>query len=247
MATPKLLAQIVIPAGGYTFGYARSGAKTVVLAAGTYASILEVGAEFETKLQADSAGFSVACSSTGFISVTHSSADWTWTAATTTDALETLVGLAGTESVTSRVLTGTLQHRYGWYSPVGCDYPLDKYEIGVVETETDAGGLTQYASSTEHRYRELRFALVSPEAMAEGGTEGGKFWTNVTLLDLWKYVRDKPFRFYADCGDGTVASPGTEGTEYVTLRRMGRRFEPEQVDPDDWAYWETTLECKVTT
>jgi len=173
--------------------------------------------------------------------------DW----AGTSDGLSSTLGFDESETPANGTVTGSKRHLYGWYSPVGADYDLDVRRIPRRQEDTEAGGLVQYASSQEHRYRELRLGLLSPAQLEEGGTDddgyGGTVdWTSRTLYDLWQYVRDRPFRFYADRTHGTVASPGSEGTEYVTCRRTDDEWRPGRRDPDDWAYWDITIPLKVT-
>lgn len=253
MAAPKLLATITVPTGGWDFAGDDGAAFTATLPAGDYDSILELGDALETAINAAAVNetFTVAVSSGGIVTITATGA-WTVTWASTDDDLSALLGYAESESVDgSYILTATDRHLYAWYSPIGADYDLDDAWLPSREQETEAGGLIQYASSQEHTYRELRLALLGPECLSEGGTASDGHgasvdWTSRTLKDFWSYIATRPFRFYGDRADGTVASPGTEGTEYVTCRRMGDRWKPSRVDPDDWAYWRITIPLKVT-
>ena len=253
MTLPKCLAQITIDSTNDVLGYGLGGAQTADIADGTYDSILEVLAELEDKLQAVDATFAVTVSANGFVVITCNTA-FTASWAATDDALETLLGFAGTESVAGSgpyTLTATLRHRAAFYPPVGGNWPSDKRKKSVREQETDDGDMIQYASSSVHRYREILFSLLTYAQCENGGTDsdgaGGSIsWTGVTLLDFWEYVAGKKFRFYEDRSNGTVASPGTEGTDYVTCRMLYREpWEPKQPDQCNFALFDVELEWKI--
>lgn len=251
MALPKLLPTITIPSR-WTVAWERgAGTKTATLTAGTYDSILEVLAMLDTVMTAVDGAWTMAVSANGIVSITEAGGAWSFVWASMTDALEQLLGLAGTETHTAGVITATYRHLYGWYAPVGWQGPEDVREIRAREQETDAGGMSQIASTVTHRYREATFGLLTRPQLSEGGSDsdgkgGTVTWTSRTLFYFWQYTRDRPFRWYDDCASGTVASPGSEGTEFVTCRRMGTRFEPIQREAGDFSYFDFTLRMKVT-
>ena len=257
MATlSKWLAQVTIQTGANGFGWKDASAVLTVtkITVGDYDTILEVCADLETQLQVTDANFSVAVSSEGIVSISNSANAWTVSWGDTSTTVRDLLGFDGTEAVTGSgpyVLTATDRHLRGWYPPVGEQYPADEYRIEIRGQETEAGGYYQLASSAEHRSREVTFSLLSEAQMAVGGSDsdgaGGTVdWTDRTLLDFWRYMRDRPVRLYADRTDGTVAAPGTEGTEYVTARRKPDPWRPEQVDPGDWSFFAVTIPLVIT-
>jgi hypothetical protein len=250
---PKLLASVTIDTSNQTFAFGLGGAQTVDITAATYDTILEVLANLEDALQAVDATFSVTCSSGGIVVISCDNS-WTITWASTDDDLESLLGFEGTESVAGSgpyTLTASNRHLRGFYSPVGGQWPSDRRTIKSREQETDAGGLYQLASSTVHRYRDVTFALLSEKQLVTGGTDsdgagGSVKWTSRTLYDFWTYTRDRPFRFYEDATDGTVASPGTEVNTYDTCRRFNDDWAPDMPDPGDYSFFNVTMKLKVT-
>lgn len=253
MALPKLLAEITIDSTCDVFGYTLGGAQTAPMDADDYDTILEVGIELADKLTDDHADFSVAVSSNGIVTISNSSTAWTVNWGTTDAGLATLLGFGGTETVAGSgpyVLTATKRHRYGWYAPVGPRYGFDPRRIPRRAPELEDGDVDLYASDVTHRYRELSFSYLSEEQLTLGGTDSdGKGssvnWDSVTFRDFWEYIRDRPFRFYDDCADGTVANVGVEGTDYVTLKRLDEELEARQNDRNSWAYWRVTMPTKV--
>ena len=254
MALCKLLPQITITGSNDLFAFTRSGAKTAEIDEATYDTILEVCANLQTKLVADSAAFSVSVSSGGIVSISNATTSWAVNWAGTDSGFQTLMGFTGSESVTGAgpyVLTATNRHLYGFYSPVGVQYPADRRRVESRIQETDAGGLTQLASTATHRYRAFQSGLLSEAQLDAGGTDsdgagGSVSWTSRTLFDFWSHVRDKHFRFYPDRATGTVASPGTEGTTFWTCRRTDTDWAPSQRDPGDWSFFDVTIPCKIT-
>jgi hypothetical protein len=110
--------------------------------------------------------------------------------------------------------------------------------------------MTQFASSGEHHRRDLTISLLSYEQLEAGGSDddgrgGTTDWSDITLKDFWKYIKDKPFRFYADATVGSVATPGTEGVEYVTCRRTDTKWKPTQPDDGDWSFFDVTIPLKI--
>jgi hypothetical protein len=113
----KFLPEITVPAGGYDLGFTYSGAKVATIPAGTYDSILTLGAALATALEsaASALAWTVAVSELGIVTIDADGA-WTVNFGTTDDALETLLGFAGSETVDgSYTLTATSPHTHGWY------------------------------------------------------------------------------------------------------------------------------------
>ncbi len=255
MALCKLLPQVTVTSSNNTFGFTFGGARTADITAGTYDTIIEALVNLETALQAIYGAFEVEVTSNGIVTITNDDS-WSVNWGTTDSGFQTLLGFTGSDSVVdvgggNYRLTATNRHLYGFYSPVGVQYPADRRRVESRVQETDAGGLTQLASTATHRYRELQFGLLSEAQLDAGGTDsdgkgGVVSWTNRTLWDFWSYVRDKPFRFYADCSTGTVASPGSEGTTFHTCRRTDTEWSPAQRDPGDWSFFDVTIPCKIT-
>ena len=257
MTLPKLLQQITIDANSTTFGfeYPISTSQTVDIDVGTYDTILEVLGNLEDKLQAVNANFSVEINLLaniyGNITITRTGGDWAEDWTSTDASLRVLLGFTGAETVSTSYMTATRRHRSGFYSPCGVQWPADARDIRCREQETEGGGLAQLASTTVHRYRELTVGLLSEAQLELGGTDddgigGSVYWSDRTLYDFWEDTASKSFRFYPDAQDGTVASPGSENTDFVTCRRFADRWQPQQRDPGDWSFFDVTMRLKVT-
>lgn len=255
MANPKLLGQVTIGSAEQTFGFNRGGAKTADITLDTYDSILEVLAELEDQLQLDHADFSVSVSSLGIVSITNSTTAWTASWGTTDDALETLLGFAGTETVVGSgpyTLTASLRHQAAWYSPVGVAYPGVRRWMARKLRPLDDGDADVYGSTAEHKWKVLRFSTllesqIEPEKaqVDDDGAGGTVDWTDCTFFDFWKYVNARKFRFYEDGSDGTVVDPGAEGDEFITCIRDDEETEPSQLDPDAWTWFLVDLPVRV--
>lgn len=257
MATRSaLLAPVTITTTNQTFGWIDylSAAHTVDIDVGTYTSMLHLLAELEDKLQVVDGQFTLQLGVDGQTMINHSGDGFEEDWANTDDDLEAMLGFDGTETQGGSpgyLLTSTDRVLYSLFPPCNASYPTDRREIRCREQETDDGDMVQYASSTVHRYRELTYGLLSPEQTIDGGEDDDGWgitvdWTNRTFYDFWEYIRDKSFRHYetaADWGD-TVNSPGTEGTEFETWRRFAQPWEPHQVDPDSYAYFDVTMALK---
>lgn len=250
MANPKLLQEIVIDSTNDVFGFTLGGAQTATIAAGRYDTILEVLAELEDRLQDVDPTFTVAVSSLGIVSIACVNA-WTVNWTTTDTALRLMLGYSATDAVTGSgpyTLTATNRHLYGWYAPVGVEYPGIRRRVARRYQETDDGSATAYASSATHRYVTLTFdalleAHIEPEVggVADDGAGGTVDWTGRTLLDFWVDIASKTFRYYADAATGTVSNPGA----YWELYRTDDELEPEQLDPQSYTYFRVTLPCQI--
>jgi hypothetical protein len=257
MTLPKMLATVTIDSTNQTFGFDQGGAQTVDITAGEYDSILEVLAELETQLQTVDATFAVTVSSAGFVTITCQTA-WTENWATTDDALETLLGLDSSSDGVADLngiymLAASLRHQAAFYPPVGAAWSCDRRRRQAREQDTADGGMIQYVSSSEHRWRQVSMDLMTYESVEAGGSAadgaGGTIdWTDITIYNFWTYCADggREFRFYPDRANGTVASPGTEGTEYDTCRFQYRRdWEPAQRDMANFALIDVVFDLKI--
>lgn len=257
MTLPKMLATVTIDSTNQTFGFDQGGAQTVDITVGEYDSILEVCAELETQLQTVDGSFGVTISSGGIVTIACTTA-WTESWGTTDDALETLLGFDSSSDGVANfngvyMLIGSLRHRAAYYSPVGAAWSCDRRRRQAREQDTADGGMVQYVSSSEHVWRQVSLELLTREQLESGGTDsdgagGSVDWTDVTLLSFWRYCADgaRSFRFYPDRADGTVASPGTEGTEYDTCRFQFRRdWEPAQREMANFALLDTSFELRI--
>lgn len=254
---PKLLPRIEIDSTCDVLAYGLGGAKTADIPDAVYDSILEVCAALETKLKVVSATFSVTVSNRGIVVITNSAASWTVTWGSTDTALRDLLGFAGTETVQGAgpyVLTATRRHLYGWYSPVPVEYPGRRRRIARRYQETDGAAVSIVASSTTHEYIDLLFdacleAQLEPESgtTADDGYGSTVDWTDRTFGDFWEYVAALEFRYYEDADLGTVAAPGTKGTDYLECVRTDAtdELEFEQVDPNGYTYFSVRLPVKV--
>lgn len=258
MTLPKMLAPVVIDSSNQTFGFDLGGAQTVDITAGTYDSILEVCAELETQLQTVSATFAVLVSSAGIVTI-NCDAAWTESWGTTDDALEALLGYDSSADYvagsTPYALEASDRHDAAFYPPHNASWPADRRKRYAREQDTDDGGMVQYVSSSEHRWRRLMFSLLTYAQIEAGGSDGDGAggsvdWTDRTLYDFWTYCADggHMFRFYEDRADGTVAAPGTEGTDYVAMRFLFKRdWEPTQIDVGNFALFDIELETKIVS
>ena len=254
---PKLLPSIEIDSTCDVLAYVLGGAQTADIPDAVYDTILEVCAALQTKLQAVSATFSVTVSNRGIVVITNTAAAWTINWAGTDTALRDLLGFAGTETVLGAgpyVLTATKRHLFGWYSPVPVEYPGRRRRIARRYQETDSASVSIIASSTTHEYIDFLFDSclehqVEPGAAttADDGYGSTTNWSLRTFGDFWEYVAALEFRYYEDADDGTVAAPGTEGTDYLACVRTDAtdELEIEQVDPNGYTYFSVRLPVKV--
>ena len=250
MSYPKLLQEIVT-AEDLFFAFNFSGPQNVTVPAGTYSSILELCACLEVQLQAVLDTFSVVVSTHGIVTISAKS-DWTVTWAGTDDELSNLLGFRKIEIVADMALVGSRRHRYGWYAPGGVAYPGRQRRIARFYRPTDSGGASVFAGSGTQTtitffFDALLEAQVEPVAagVADDGYGSSVDWTGVTYFDWWIDTAGKKWRYYEDADDGTVAAPGTEGTEYHTCVRTDDEAMPEQLDPDSYTYFRVSLPAQI--
>jgi hypothetical protein len=210
----KFLWPVTVSASGNTFGYNYPGALTASIDAATYGTILEVLANLDSKLHAD---FTVSLNEYGKVTISCSSV-WTVNWTTTENPLETLLGFDGTEAVDANyVLTANNQHTNGYYP--GClsfGYTLYKGsgisgdtlwlpEWTMVRTISGTGAACIVGPTTSQYKCTLNFNPILRTEVED---------TSIGLYGFWNNCIASKFRFYLDRADGTVASPGTRGTEY---------------------------------
>lgn len=254
---PKLLSEVVIDSTNQTFAFALPPGtpQTVDIDAGRYDTILEVLANLKTKLQVVEATFDVqialSSNKVGHIVISTSSVSWAADWANTDDALETLLGFGGTETVASYQLAAAKRHHHGWYSPVGVEYPSVRRRLMRAYQDTDDGDATAISSGSTHKYVDLLFdaCLEGQLEPDEAGTMDNGYghdddWTDVTFIDFWVDVASKEFRYYPDAADGTVDVPGTRGTHYWKCVRTDEEIELEQLDPDGYTWFAARLPVK---
>jgi hypothetical protein len=251
MANPKLLQEITITASEDVFAYSLGGAQTAVLTQGRYDTILEVLAELELQLQVVDASFAVAVTSLGIVSITCDNAwteDWTGTDADLAALLGADTAVDVVAGAGPFVLTMSNRHLYGWYAPVGVEYPGLRRRVTRRFQDTDDGSASSYASSATHRYVDLTFdacleSQIEPEKaeVADDGAGGTVDWTDRTFFDFWVDTAAKHFRFYEDGDYGTVSNV----TGYWKLYRTDEEIEPAQLDPQAYTYFRVVLPCKI--
>lgn len=260
MANAKLLQSITILTSSQDFAFSLStAAKAVELTLGDYDTIYEVAVNFETKLQVVDATFAVTVSSLGIMVVSCQNA-WYVNWAGTDDNLEDLFGYTGAETVAGAgpyTLTALKRHGQNdqsppWYAPVGERYAsINRFKARRVET-TDDGDMSLHGSAGTSKRIDLSFVGVGVEALEpdEGGTgddgSGGTIdWTGVTFGDWWDDTADKKWRFYFRKSDGTVggtvAAPGTEGTDYYICAHENDELDFDQLDPNGFTYFNVTI------
>jgi hypothetical protein len=265
MANPKLLQSITILTSNQDFAFTLAGAQAVEITLGQYDTIYEVASNFEGKLQAVNANFSVTVSALGIMVISNSPSSWGTNWAGTDDNLEDLFGYAGTESVAGAgpyTLTATKRHGQNsqappWYSPVGERYPsINRLKPRRVEP-TDDGDASTHASGGQVKTIELSFIGVEEPALepdkaavSDDGSGGTIDWTGVTFGDWWLDTAEKKWRFYFRKDDqtvgGTVASPGTEGTDYYTCVHSNQELIFDPLDPDGFTYFNVTIPVQIT-
>jgi hypothetical protein len=208
----KWFRRIVVPTGGYDFGFDRVGADTVTVPAGNYASYLDLMVELQERLQDDDDGdWYVTVSGTGITVVGHTTDAWTWTEATTDDDLEALMGLDGTEEVATRELTTTSAHTHGWYPGtitfgatagageiVGDDWIKDWPDVAAV---SGSGRMRRAAPARPVYRRKVGYDLLHKNESANHirGVDG--------IERGWVH----PVLWYPDRDLGTVDDTGTQG------------------------------------
>jgi hypothetical protein len=262
MSWPKLLQSVEIGANNDRLGYTLGGAQTATMDQAAYDTIIEALINLKAKLVAVSATFNTDVDYRGIVTIANTVA-WVINWATTDDGLEDLLGFSGAEAVVDVggggagpfVLTATSRHLYGWYSPVGVEYPGIRRRISRRVQETDAGGASIIASSTVHQYIDLLFDacleghLDPIAAHAAGAIDdgyGGTIdWEDRDYTTWWEDVAAKEFRYYEDASMGTVAAPGTEGVAFLECVRLDQELVFDQVDASGYTYFSVRLPVKV--
>lgn len=252
MASPfgKFLWPIVVPTGGYTIAFSDAGgAKTANVAAGTQTSILGFLSALKTAMDGASAvNFTCAVTALGIVSISGD-ASWTWTEGSTTAGLKTLLGLAGTEQTahvgSNYILTATSQHTHGYYPGLltygytttdgnGVSDDTDwQPEWPVVEAIAGDGTSCVVGPDSPTYVRTLTFGKINQTEYRNA---------TIGLLGFWNSCIASQFRYYEDREDGTVASPGTQNTDYYLckIRRDG-----VQVDVDKTGEWRCSFSVRM--
>lgn len=226
----KYLAEIVVPTGGWAFGYTYTGAHTETIPAGTYASILELCSTLEALLAATHPALTwvISVSEVGFVTIECDDA-WVWTAATTNNDLEDVLGLDGTEVVAglANTLAANLQHSHCWYPGTITYSYLTTRGVGpssgvmwvaedvAVRTWTGRGAQRTVVPSRAPTRRTLSYDLIRHEEARDHrcGIAGMR---ERYLASRW--------RWYPDRADGVVGAPGSEINPWT------------EYDPDDEYY-----------
>ena len=252
---PKLLAPIETT-DDLDFSWNEGGTPvTVALTAGTWDSILELVSDLSDACEYETGGtVAFTVSSNGFVTYTVTGVTPTTNWGSCDADLLAILGYAGTESFSSNDLVATDRHLYGWYSPVGVDYPGFRRTKTRRVQRNDAGGVFVMGSSAVHKDLDLRFeplleAQIEPgAATTESDGKGGSVdWTSRTLFDFWEYAATLRWRFYEDGSLGTVADPGTEGTDYHTCVFASDEVQAEQIDPDGYTWFAVSLPVHIDT
>ncbi len=253
---PKLLGPIETTVDlDWSWTESSVGTVTATLSAGRWDTIIELLVELNVEclaLTGDTAIWTV--NSNGFcdfeVADIPCSPNW----GGCDSALLAILGFAGTETFSGDNLTATKRHLYGWYSPVGVEYPGIRRRMTRRVQKNDAGGVFVWASSAVHKDLDLFFsplleAQIEPgSATTEADGKGGTVdWTDRTFYDFWEHIAGSKFRFYEDGELGTVATPGTEGTDYLVCVRTDDESEPMQIDPDGYEWFSVDLPVHIDT
>lgn len=265
MANAKLLQRVDITTANKDFAYTLTGSQTAAITVAEYDTIYEVCVDFETQLQVVDATFGVTVSALGIVDIVCDNiwvVDW----AATDNDLESLLGFAGSEAVQLKTgkyhLTGTKRHGQDsqappWYAPVGEFYhTIRRFKARRVEA-TDDGDASTHSSAGTVKTLDVRWHGVLESALepdkattSDDGSGGTVDWTGVTFGDWWADTAGKKFRFYFRKADGTVggtvAAPGTEGTDYWTCVYEGEDLEFDPLDPDGFTYYAVSLSIQIT-
>lgn len=228
----KFLWPIIVPAGGWDFGFDDAeDSRVATIAEGTYATILEVGAALRDAMEGvSSVGFEVNVSPVGTLSISGDDywvRDWL----ATDDALSAVLGFVEPEDAIDYVLTATNQHLAGYYPGLLTFGRSTANGVGITTASEwvpdwpmvrQLAGNNQMAlvgPSTPSYSRTLDFGLIGRTEYQDQA---------IGLLGFWNNCIAQEFRFYEDRALGTVAAPGAQGTDYelCTLMEEGVRLSP---------------------
>ena len=231
---PKILWPIVVPTGGWDFGFNDGGARVATIAAGTYDNILDIAEALRDAMDAASAvNFVVYVSSIGIVTIDGDAA-WN-TAWGTTDAdCSACFGFDETEAVVATVLTSNNQHLYGYYPGLvsygwntsrgaGLTRPLrfstDYHEVRTVAGNRDTRAV---AAAVPQDTCELACSLILCDSRAgadewKDNDRGARAWLDACISST--------FHLFPNRYVGTVATWDAatlvEGTDYYTLAFAG--------------------------
>ena len=213
MSYPKFLWNVDVNDSNRYFGFNDGTARIATLSTGRYDTILHVGYELQTKMNAVSAGFTVAISSVGQVVISKASGAFTVTWAATSNNLSTLLGFTESESVSSLTLTATNKHTHGWYpgyvSKIGSSYgsgmtAATRWVQNFAVARNIAGDGNQYAIALSNpiRRRNITIGMINRTEL-EDETRGLAAFESVLTKRIW---------FYEDRTVGTVGSYGTKNS-----------------------------------
>jgi hypothetical protein len=213
----KILAPVVVPAGGWLWSWATGldATNLATIPAGTYGTILSLAEALETELD-KLAGSTVEISSTGIASVKSNyltAVHW----ASCADALLSTLGYSEDETITlpdttSATITATSRHRYGWYPGVlshgaarGEGLAGDSAwqvadEVGRIVS--GAGRMRALAPSRRRYTRTLRWAAIRRSEYEDQ-------YRGPSLLE--EHGATRSLRWYPDRADGVCDNQGTQG------------------------------------
>jgi len=219
----KYLWSVTVDTSNNNFGFDPGGGDdTVNITMADYGTILEVCGELEDQLIAYNAeDWVVGVSSVGIVTITNNDSDWDSHWGSTDDGLEALLGFDGTEEVqtvgSSYVLTATNQHQHGYYP--GClswgystsggagntNPRLWKPNWPMVRNVAGNNAQRTVGPATARETMMLSYGKIHNDEYDD---------TDIGLRGFWDACIASTFRFYPDREDGTVATPGTQNTDY---------------------------------
>lgn len=243
----KFIWDLTVPAGGWTFAFTYSGARTVTIAAGSY-NIYTLCAALHSGLEALGLGvaWDVDCSEIGIVSITGDDA-WATNWAGTTNLLEDALGYDGTESVVGgpggdEVLTANGQHLYGYYpgliswgysvhQGVGMPRPwrwAAAWERCSVRTTAMDGTGCSVVPDSVPAQTTLEFGRVKTEEVNDD-ERGIEAWATACA--------GASFRWYPDRTLGTPTVPGAQNGDYYlcTFTEKGDPL-PRPVSAELWTF-----------
>lgn len=232
----KILAPVIVPAGGWNLVINDSGgATTVTVPAGTYATVYDLGLELQGQIQAETgppthASDLVAITAIGQCTITSTeTTSYTW-GSSDSDLYEAL-GFAGTESVSSDVVTATSRVDHGWWPGVitrgtgsGAGVISDTGWVAENPSKSaiSGSGKTREIGPTRPPYsRDLRIGLVNSTEHRDRA-RGPKIF-----LDRYRYSR---LVWVPDRDDYYLATSLQSATQ-------GDPGAPYYQDDDDAVHW----------
>jgi len=213
----KLLWQVTVPTGGWDFDWTGGagetrGGRSVTIAAGTYATVLELCDALQTLIIDEGyAASTVAVSSIGYVTITIDDTDVEEAWSTCDEDLLAVLGIGGVEAYVSDAVTGECPHTHGWYPGVASFGATNGAAPSEDSDWLDSWSVAEATSGAGLHHR------VGPTRASWKRTLGWDLLHRGEVLDPLRGVYAaglaycSPMRWYPDRTLGTVDLPGTAG------------------------------------